>query len=80
MDDAVRHIDEICAMGGSEIVGFGSDFDGITSWPDDLASPADFPNLLELLARRGYTDAQLRGIAGLNYWRFLKAAEQMRVH
>ena len=75
MDDVVRHIDEICAMGGSEIVGFGSDFDGIDAWPEGLASPADFPKLLDLLARRGYTEGQLRGIAGLNYWRYLKKAE-----
>lgn len=76
MDDVIRHIDEICALGGEDIVGFGSDFDGIESWPEGLASPADSPRLLDLLARRGYTDAQLRGIAGLNYWRFLRNAER----
>ena len=75
MDDVVRNIDEICALGGAECVGFGSDFDGIESWPEGLASPADFPKLLDLLARRGYTDAQLRGIVGLNYWNYLKEAE-----
>ena len=65
-------------MGGERIVGFGSDFDGIDTWPEGLASPADFPKLLDLLARRGYTDDQLRGIAGLNYWRFLRDAEGKR--
>ena len=75
MEDVVRQIDEICAMGGERIVGFGSDFDGIDTWPDGLASPADFPRLLDLLARRGYTDDQLRDIAGRNYWRFLRDAE-----
>ena len=75
IEDVVRHIDEICAMGGEKIVGFGSDFDGIETWPEGLASPADFPRLLDLLSRRGYTNDQLRGIAGLNYWRFLREAE-----
>ena len=75
MEDVVRQIDEICAMGGERIVGFGSDFDGIDTWPDGLASPADFPRLLDLLARRGYTGDQLRDIAGRNYWRFLRDAE-----
>ena len=78
IEDVARNIDEICALGGEEIVGFGSDFDGISSWPEDLASPADFPKLIDLLARRGYTDNQLRGIAGLNYWRFLRDAEGKR--
>ena len=75
MEDVVRHIDEICAMGGEKIVGFGSDFDGIDIWPEGLANPADFPKLLDLLARRGYTDKQLRDIAERNYWRFLREAE-----
>ena len=75
LDDAARNIDEICAMGGEEIVGFGSDFDGIDAWPEGLASPADFPHLLDRLRSWGYAEAQLEKIAGLNYWRFLKDAE-----
>lgn len=75
LDDVLRHIDEICAMGGEDIVGFGSDFDGIDAWPEGLASPADFPALIDLLRDHGYTQAQLEKIAGLNYWRFLKDAE-----
>ena len=75
IEDVARHIDEICAMGGEEIVGFGSDFDGIDAWPKGLASPADYPRLLDLLARRGYTEKQLRSIAGRNYWRFLREAQ-----
>ena len=75
MDDVVRHIDEICALGGSGIVGFGSDFDGIDAWPEGLASPADFPKLLDRLARRGYADDLLRDIAGMNFWRYLRKAE-----
>lgn len=77
LDDVLRNIDEICAMGGEDILGFGSDFDGIETWPEGLGNPADFPNLLELLDKHGYSQAQLEKIAGLNYWRFLKAAEAM---
>ena len=80
IEDVARHIDEICAMGGEKIVGFGSDFDGINSWPEQLASAADFPKLINLLTRRGYTDDQLRAIAGLNYWRFLREAEKKAEH
>ena len=75
MDDVVRHIDEICMLGGSEIVGFGSDFDGIDVWPEGLASPADFPKLIDLLAQHGYPDDFIRDIAGMNFWRYLKRAE-----
>ena len=78
LDDVLRQIDAICEMGGEDVVGFGSDFDGIDAWPEGLASPADFPALLDLLSRHGYGQAQLEKIAGLNYWRVLKAAEALK--
>jgi len=78
LDDVVRHIDELMELGGGRAVGFGSDFDGMDTWQDGLGSPADFPNFLELLEKRGYTQAQIADIAGLNLWRVLKIAESMR--
>ena len=74
-DDVLRHIDGIMALGGEHVLGFGSDFDGIDEWPDGLASPADFPALIELLLRHGYSEDQVRAIAGLNLWNVLKRAE-----
>ena len=78
LDDVFRHIDAICEMGGEKILGFGSDFDGIDSWPDGLATPADFPNVIELLRAHGYSKENIEDIAGLNYWRLLKKAEAKR--
>ena len=75
LDDVLRHIDGICELGGEDVIGFGSDFDGIESWPEGLGNPADFPALIELLRDHGYTQNQLEKIAGLNYWRFLKDAQ-----
>lgn len=75
IDDVARNIDEICAMGGEDIVGFGSDFDGIESSPEGLSSPTDFPKLLARLEDMGYARRQIEKIAGLNYWRFLRDAQ-----
>ena len=75
MDDVVRHIDELCELGGEDVIGFGSDFDGIERWPDGLAGPADFPALLDALRRRGYGEATLQKLAGMNLWNLLKRAE-----
>ena len=72
LDDVVRHIDAICEMGGEHVLGFGSDFDGIEAWPDGLGDPSGFPVLLDALRQRGYSEATLAGIAGLNLWRVLK--------
>ena len=78
LDDVLRHVDAICELGGERVVGFGSDFDGIESWPDGLGDPTGFPTLLNELKKRGYSDQTLRDIAGLNLWRCLKNAEARR--
>ena len=79
LDDAVRHVDALCELGAEHIVGFGSDFDGIDEWPEGLGDPSGFPALLDALRKRGYTEAQLADLAGLNLWRLLKRAEQAAV-
>ena len=76
LDDVVRHIDAMCELGAEHVLGFGSDFDGISSWPEGLGSPSDFPALLEVLRKRGYSQETLENIAGLNLWRLLKRAER----
>ena len=77
LEHVMRNIDEICSLGGEDVVGFGSDFDGIDVWPEGLDHSGKLPELLELLRERGYTQEQLEKIAGRNYWRVLKTAERM---
>ncbi|MGI6654690.1 MAG: dipeptidase [Christensenellales bacterium] len=64
LDMLVDHIAHMYDLGGAGMVGFGSDFDGISSKPVGLDNPADFPNLLEALRRRGFGDKDVRDIAG----------------
>lgn len=77
LDDIIENIDHICELGGENIVGFGSDFDGIDVWPEGCGDSRSFPMILDVLKQRGYTDDQLAKIAGLNYWRVLKEAESI---
>lgn len=72
-DDVLRHIDGMAELGAIDCIGFGSDFDGISAWPEGLADPADFPHLIDRLLAHGYTDEQVRGMAGMNLWRVLKS-------
>ena len=70
-----RHIDHICQLGGAEIVGFGSDFDGIERYPTDLRHPGQMGNLIAALEKLGYTQAAIEKIAGgnlLSYFTRLK--------
>ena len=79
LGDVADHIDYLCSTMGDEHVGIGSDFDGIGDTPDGLEDVSKFPDLFVELARRGYTDDQLRAIAGGNILRVLRAVEAAAV-
>jgi len=75
--DVADHIDHLCSVMGTEHVGIGSDFDGIEEVPEGLEDVSKFPDLFVELLRRGYSDDQLRAIAGGNCLRVLRAVESM---
>lgn len=78
IDDVVRHIDYICDLGGIDVLGFGSDFDGIEKWPVGLEDSSKFPALIDALLKRGYSETDVEKIASGNLWRLLKRADDMR--
>jgi len=47
-------------------VGLGSDFDGITEVPVGLEDVSKFPDLIAGLLRRGWSEQDVRKVAGLN--------------
>ena len=69
------HIDHVAEMAGVEHVGIGSDFDGGEPLPTGLEDVSCFPNLIAELLRRGYSDDEVRGIAGGNILRVMRGAE-----
>ena len=75
--DVADHIDHVVQIAGATHVGLGGDLDGITSTPEGLDSVAAYPNLFAELIRRGYTDEQLKGLAGLNVLRVMRKAEMV---
>ena len=75
VQEVADHIDHVVQIAGAEHAGFGSDLDGITSTPEGLDSVAAYPLVLAELIRRGYTDEQLKNIAGLNVLRVMRKAE-----
>ena len=72
IDTLIDHIDHMHQMGGEGMVGFGSDFDGISEKPRGLDNPADFPGLIKGLKARGYSQAQVEDIAGLSFLRYYR--------
>lgn len=64
--DLINHIDHLCSLGGEKYIGFGSDFDGIASYVDQLEHAGQFPNLLNELLKH-YSEEQVRGFASENF-------------
>ncbi len=71
------HIEHIRDVAGVDAVGLGSDFDGITEVPVGLEDVSKFPDLLAELLRRGWSEQDVRKVAGLNALRVLRATEQV---
>jgi len=73
--DVADHIDHLRDVAGVEHVGIGSDLDGGAALPAGLDDVSHFPDLFAELIRRGYSDAELRAIAGGNVLRVMRDAE-----
>ncbi len=75
ISDVADHIDHIKKMAGAAHVGIGGDFDGITETVTGLEDVSKYPDLLAELLKRGWTDSQIRGLAGENVLRVLTETE-----
>jgi len=70
------HVDHIAAVAGRAHVGIGSDYDGISGTaPAGMTGVDGYPALFAELARRGWSDADLAGLANGNILRVLTRAE-----
>jgi len=67
------HLDYIVKLIGVDHVGLGSDFDGISSAPQQLNEVSDFPLITQELVRRGYSKKDIYKILGGNFIRVYKA-------
>ncbi|MFQ5489503.1 MAG: dipeptidase [Phycisphaerae bacterium] len=71
----VDHIDHIVAIAGVDHVGLGSDYDGITSLPEQLGDVSCYPVITQVLFDRGYSQSDIHKILGGNLLRALRQAE-----
>jgi membrane dipeptidase len=71
------HIDHAVQAGGIDHVGLGSDFDGIDSGPKGMEDVSKLPDLVRELARRGYSEQDLKKILGGNLLRVMRQVERV---
>jgi len=77
VSDVASHIDHIRKIAGIDHIGIGSDFDGYSGATEGLEDVSKFPALIAELLRRGYSKNEIRKIAGLNFLRVMKSAEEI---
>jgi len=76
VEDVIEHFDHIVKLVGIDHVGIGSDYDGVgDSLPTGLKDVSSYPNLIEGLLRRGYSEEDIRKILGENLLRVWQAVE-----
>lgn len=75
IDDFIRHIEHIRDVAGIDHVGIGADYDGIGDTPVGLEDVSTYPVLFAELSRRGWSESDLRKLAGENMLRVWREAE-----
>ncbi len=66
IDDLIRHIDHFCSLGGVKQIGFGSDFDGISTFVAGLEDASKTQNLINTLLKH-FKEEEVRGFAYQNF-------------
>ena len=71
VETVANHIDHVVKLtGGTKNVGIGSDFDGVgDSLPTGLKDVSQYPNLIYVLLKRGYSESDIANIMYRNVWR-----------
>jgi membrane dipeptidase len=75
LSQVADQIDYVRRVAGIDHVGIGGDFDGITEVVQGLEDVSTYPALFAELARRGWSDTELRKLAGENFLRVFAEAE-----
>lgn len=77
VETVANHIDHVVMLAGINHVGIGSDFDGVgDSLPTGLKDVSQYPNLIYVLLKRGYTEEDIEKICYKNVWRVWNAVEE----
>lgn len=76
LEDVLDHFDHVVKIAGVDAVGIGSDYDGVgDSLPVGLKDAASYPNLIEGLLKRGYSEEDIKKILSGNLMRVWRAVE-----
>jgi membrane dipeptidase len=66
------HLQYFVEVGGEDVAGLGTDFDGFTTPPDDLDNVSQMPRLTQRLVVDGHSEAAIKKILGENALRAIR--------
>jgi membrane dipeptidase len=69
------HVEHARELAGAEHIGLGGDFDGSPYYPTGLEDVSCYPNLMQELADRGWSEEELRRLGSSNVLAALRGAE-----
>jgi membrane dipeptidase len=73
--DVVAHLQHVRDVAGIDHVGLGGDYDGVDALPVGLEGVDAYPRLLAALMAEGWSEADIRKLAGENVLRVMRAVE-----
>jgi membrane dipeptidase len=77
VEKVADHVDHVFKLIGIDHIGLGSDFDGVgDTLPTGLKDVSQYPNLIYVLLKRGYTDKDIEKICYKNVWRVWNQVEK----
>ena len=77
VEKVADHIDHVRKLIGINHIGIGSDFDGVgDTLPTGLKDVSQYPNLIFVLLKRGYSDSDIEKICYKNVWRVWNEVEK----
>lgn len=78
LDMVLDHIDHVKKLVGIDHIGIGSDYDGVgDSLPRDLKDVSYFPQLVQGMLNRGYTETEIKKVLSGNFMRVWKQVERL---
>jgi membrane dipeptidase len=69
IDDVLKHVEYMLSLGGEDMIGFGSDFDGITDTVQQLEHAGQWVELVDACQKR-YTETVVEKICYRNWWNY----------
>ena len=63
----VDHVEHVIRVGGEDVPGLGSDYDGMITPPPDVPGADAYPKLVQHMLDRGWSETRIRKVLGGNF-------------